>query len=195
MHTPVSSRIVFACPIFKVEEADVRLPSGSVAKRWHVVMLGWVGVLCLRDGRLVLLREYRSASQSVDWGIVAGQVEEGETPEAAAIREVRQEIGWEPLDLRLLTTFRHASPFIKMTRCLFLATQFREVASLRRASRCTSSRRLRWKHCWTASSLPRRSRCTGRCESWRGNRPNPKVFTSIRAARSVVPSPQGVPSE
>lgn len=127
MYKPRSSRVVFACPIFKVEETEVALLSGSTATHWYVVMPDWVGELCFRNGRVLLLKEFRSGSQSWDLGIVAGQVEEGETPEAAAAREVKEETGLQPLELQPLITFRHASPFIKMKRYLFQATQFRDV--------------------------------------------------------------------
>jgi len=96
MENVLSSRIVFECPIFKVEEADVRLASGSTAKRWYVVLPDGVSVVCLRNSRIIVLKELRSASQSMQWTLPGGVVEEGETSEQAAVREVIEETGLEP---------------------------------------------------------------------------------------------------
>jgi len=127
MENVLSSRIVFECPIFKVEEADVRLASGSTAKRWYVVLPDGVSVVCLRNSRIIVLKELRSASQSVQWTLPGGVVEEGETSEQAAVREVIEETGLEPLDIRWLDTFRRPSVAFKQTFHLFMATRFRQV--------------------------------------------------------------------
>jgi ADP-ribose pyrophosphatase len=126
MEKPISSKIVFECPIFKVEEAEVELDDGTIAKRWYVVRRDAVLVVCYRNGKIIMLREYRSASQSVEWRIPAGGVKEGESPQAAAIRETREEIGLEPLDAKLLQTFRNPSSTVKQTIHCFVATKFKE---------------------------------------------------------------------
>lgn len=51
------------------------------------------------DPRLALIRVRRSHSST--WEIAKGKLEPGESPHAAAIREVREEMGY-PLDLRIL---------------------------------------------------------------------------------------------
>jgi ADP-ribose pyrophosphatase len=105
MEKVISSKIVFQCPIFEVEEAEVELSDESVSKRWYIVKRDVVAVICVRDNRIVMLREYRSASGSIEWRIPAGGTKKGESIEEAAIREVREETGLEPLDLKLLKTF------------------------------------------------------------------------------------------
>jgi len=126
MEKLISSKIVFKCPIFKVEEAEVELDDGTIAKRWYVVRRDAVLVVCYRNGKIIMLREYRSAAQSVEWRIPAGGVKERESPQEAAIRETREEIGLEPLDIKLLQTFRNPSSTIKQTIHCFIATKFKE---------------------------------------------------------------------
>jgi len=126
MEKVISSKIVFECPIFKVEEAEVEFADGTVEKRWYVVKRDAVAVICLEENKIIMLREYRSASQSVEWRIPAGGVKDGESPQEAAIRETREETGLEPLDIKLLQTFRNPSSTMKQTIHCFAATKFRE---------------------------------------------------------------------
>lgn len=39
------------------------------------------------------------------WGLIAGHVKSGETAEEAAVREVREEVGLEVFDLRIIRTY------------------------------------------------------------------------------------------
>lgn len=125
MEKVISSKIVFECPIFKVEEAEVEFKDGSIAKRWYVVKNDAVAVVCLRGDKIILTKEYRSASGNIQWRLPAGGVHEGEDPKKAAIRETREELGLEPLDIKLLKTFPSASSTIKQNTHCFLATRFK----------------------------------------------------------------------
>src|SRR3989344_7432691 len=126
MEKTISSKTVYQCPIFSVEEAEVELPDGSRAKRWHVVRKDAVLVICIKNQKIIFLREFRSASQSVEWRLPSGGVKDGEEPINAGIREAREEIGLEPLDIRLLKTFNNPSSTIKQKAHCFVATQFKE---------------------------------------------------------------------
>jgi len=126
MEKVISSKIVFECPIFKVEEAEVELRDGTTAKRWYVVKRDAVAVICLKNNKVILTKEFRSAAGSSQWRLPAGGVHEGEKPENAAIRETREEIGLEPLDVKLLKTFPNTSSTIKQNTHCFLATKFKD---------------------------------------------------------------------
>lgn len=127
MEKLLSRQIVFECPVFKVEEAEVEIPDGSRQKRWYVVKRDAVGVIGVDDdGQLLLTREYRSAAGSVRWRIPAGSVQEGESPEEAAHRELREELG---IDCRILTPLMEAkspSGLIKQTTHFYLGREFYE---------------------------------------------------------------------
>lgn len=56
--------------------------------------------------RILLTRSVESAlRKSSYWGLVAGHVKSGETAEETAIREVREEVGLEIFDLKILRTY------------------------------------------------------------------------------------------
>jgi 8-oxo-dGTP pyrophosphatase MutT (NUDIX family) len=46
-------------------------------------------------GLEILLAARRTLKGNIAWGLAKGHIEEGESPEEAAIREVREETGWE----------------------------------------------------------------------------------------------------
>lgn len=51
-----------------------------------------VGAVCVRDGRLLLVQR-RRAPGAGSWAVPGGRVEAGETPAAAAARELEEETG------------------------------------------------------------------------------------------------------
>jgi 8-oxo-dGTP diphosphatase len=51
-----------------------------------------VGIVCVRDGAVLLIRR-GNAPMRGRWAIPGGRVEPGETPAAAAVRELREETG------------------------------------------------------------------------------------------------------
>ncbi|PIP30869.1 hypothetical protein COX25_02430 [bacterium (Candidatus Howlettbacteria) CG23_combo_of_CG06-09_8_20_14_all_37_9] len=126
MEKLMSSKIVYECPIFKIEEALVELPDKSEAKRWYILMHDGAVVVCLKGNSIIMLKEYRSASGQLEWRIPAGALKDGEDPKEGAIRETREEIGLEPLDIRLVKSLIKPSGSIKQVTHIFVATKFRE---------------------------------------------------------------------
>jgi 8-oxo-dGTP pyrophosphatase MutT (NUDIX family) len=54
-----------------------------------------VGCFVRRDNSIILLHRQDNKPQGGTWGIPSGKVDNGESLEAAMIREIREEIGWE----------------------------------------------------------------------------------------------------
>ena len=51
-------------------------------------------VLCIRENQLLVLK-YQDASGDMFWGVPGGEIEAGETPLAAALREAEEETGYQ----------------------------------------------------------------------------------------------------
>jgi ADP-ribose pyrophosphatase len=102
----LSSKTVFKGRVITVKVDQVIEPGRIKAVRELVCHSGSVVVLPnLADGRLLLVRQYRHAAGQALWELVAGGIEEGETPKGAARRELLEETGYRALRLTPLFDF------------------------------------------------------------------------------------------
>jgi ADP-ribose pyrophosphatase len=87
-------------PWRRIEDVTFELPDG-VVRTFALKREGRVvSVLALTDqNRVLLTRQYRPGPDAVLDELPAGGVEPGETPEAAALRELREETGYVPVRL------------------------------------------------------------------------------------------------
>ena len=84
-------------PWLNVRQEVVELPSGTQIPAWFVMDFpNWVNVIAItKDGDFVMIDQYRHALGETHYELVAGVVDEGETPLQAAMRELSEETGYE----------------------------------------------------------------------------------------------------
>lgn len=100
--TVLERRTVFRGEIFDVDDVGVRLHDGRVTRRQVVVKAdGAIAIPITDDGTLVMVRQHRAGlldSPSYPdceiFEFPAGHVDPGETPAAAAERELLEETGY-----------------------------------------------------------------------------------------------------
>ena len=104
-------------------------PDGSVIERDVVRHPGAVSVVpVLDDGTVVLVRQFRAPLGREVLEIPAGKLDvEGEDLEAAARRELAEEVGFEAGTMELLVTFHNSVGFCDEESHVFLATDLTEV--------------------------------------------------------------------
>jgi len=91
-----SEHILRIGPWLSVRQETVELPSGKQIPTWFILEFpDWINVIALtKDGKMVMIDQYRHALGETHYEIVAGVVDEGETPLEAAKRELLEETGF-----------------------------------------------------------------------------------------------------
>ncbi|MBF0714547.1 NUDIX hydrolase [Gemella sp. GH3] len=92
----IKKDIVYKGRILNVEVHDVELPDGTMSKREILKHNGAVAILALTSKKEVLLVEqYRKAAERVTLEIPAGKLDLGENPLDCAVRELKEETGYQ----------------------------------------------------------------------------------------------------
>jgi ADP-ribose pyrophosphatase len=89
--------VVFSGRVFSVEVGERRFPNGRTHRVEIVRHAPSVVLIPMEDdGTVVVVRQYRAPLDRLLWEFPAGRVDEGEAPEAAAVRECEEEVGRVP---------------------------------------------------------------------------------------------------
>jgi len=91
----INSQRVFDGHLLKLDVLNVELDNGRRTRREIIRHPGAVAIWARApDGRFVFVRQFRKAIEQELLEVVAGTREAGETPEACARREIREETGY-----------------------------------------------------------------------------------------------------
>jgi ADP-ribose pyrophosphatase len=109
---------------------DVTLPNGHAMSIEIVRHPGAAAVAALDDQRRVtLLRQYRHAAGGYLWEVPAGKLDDGESPETCAARELAEEVGLAADRLERVGSIVTTPGFTDEVIHLFVATGLRAVPS------------------------------------------------------------------
>lgn len=120
---PLTEDVAWTGRIFNVNRLQVELPDGRRALRDVVRHPGAVAVVALTaEGRICLVRQYRTALGRVTVEIPAGKLAPGEDPLECANRELLEETGMVAEKMAFLTTIASSDGFTDELIHIYMAT-------------------------------------------------------------------------
>lgn len=126
----LKSEYLIRRPWLTARRDTVKLPNGIVNDEYYVLEYpDWVNVIAeTRDGRMILVRQYRHGLGQTCFEIVAGVIEPDEDPMAAAKRELQEETGYAGGEWReLMALSPNSSSTTNISHC-YLATGVEKVS-------------------------------------------------------------------
>ena len=127
----IESEQIYNGKVVQLRVDTVSLPDGRTKKREIVVHPGAAAIVALmndgEDKEVLLVEQYRKAVESKTLEIPAGTLEEGESPEECARRELIEETGFQASKMDTLTEFYPSPGFSSEIIHIFKASGLREV--------------------------------------------------------------------
>ncbi len=123
----LSSKTIYKGKVFDIRVDEVR--EGDVEYTRDVVVHKGSAVVLPKfdDGTVALVRQYRHAAGEYLLELCAGTLEEGESPETCAARELEEELGLRAENLEKVSEFYVSPGFLTEKMHLYLATGLTET--------------------------------------------------------------------
>lgn len=122
----LSSRVVWSCPWYQVRQDDILTPDGrpgtyNVIEKTDAV---WI-VPVTPERQIAMIYQFRYTTGEWGWEIPAGSLKPDQTPLAAALDELREEVGGVAEELEYIGRFFLANGICNEAGHIFLATGVR----------------------------------------------------------------------
>ncbi|KDR94140.1 ADP-ribose pyrophosphatase [Peptoclostridium litorale DSM 5388] len=119
----MSSEIVYNGKIVNLRIDTVELPKQRYSKREIVEHPGGVGIIALtEENEVIMVRQFRKPIEDCVLEIPAGKLDNGEDPKKCAIRELKEETGYEAENMEFLLDFYSSPGFTDEKIHIYFAT-------------------------------------------------------------------------
>lgn len=110
--------------LFSIEALDLRFSNGEQRTYERMKPSGRNAVMMVpvtKQGDLLLIREYAAGTENYELGFPKGLIDPGESPQQAAVRELKEEIGFGARELTPLKEVVLAPSYFSSRMTLFIA--------------------------------------------------------------------------
>lgn len=125
----VKANYIFKGKILNLRCDDAELPDGKPCTREFIEHGGGACVLYVKDGKVLLVRQYRYPYAESIYEIPAGKLDKGEEPIKTAIRELEEEGGLVADELKLLYVMYPSPGYTNEKIYIYQALSARETAA------------------------------------------------------------------
>jgi ADP-ribose pyrophosphatase len=120
----IKQETIYSGQAFNVRRDEIRFPNNQTT---HLDIIEHVGAVTIvpidADGRILFVSQYRHATGNELLELPAGTLDEGESPENCALREIREETGYAAGNLTKLGEFYLAPGYSTEYMFVYLATE------------------------------------------------------------------------
>lgn len=121
MNKVISDELIYKGKIIEVKKELLILPNNKQAIREFVHHSKAVAIIPIINDEIIFVKQYRTGTKDYMIELPAGLVEENEDPQQCAIRELQEEIGYEPTKLTYYGEYYLSPGFCDESIYLFLA--------------------------------------------------------------------------
>jgi len=122
----LSSKMLVDFPLFKVFKDLVELPNGFKLDYCRVMKLPVVTILPVFADKIVMIKQYRYPIKAHSLELPAGHMKIGETPEACARRELKEETGFTANKIEKLLSYHPSSEYSDQIYHIFIGKEMVE---------------------------------------------------------------------
>lgn len=120
----LAKQTVAQSKLFSIESLDLKFSNGELRTYERMKPSGRNAVMMVpitEQGDILLVREYAAGTERYELGFPKGLIDQGETPNEAAVRELKEEIGFGARKLTPLKEVILAPSYFSSKMTLFIA--------------------------------------------------------------------------
>ncbi len=116
------THVAVQLPFHTIEMTPSRNPrTGAEGDFYRFACPDWVNVLALTpEKELVMIRQFRHGTRTVENEVPAGLIDPGEAPIEAAARELLEEAAYRPKDAGRILSVVYPNPALQNNRCFYV---------------------------------------------------------------------------
>jgi ADP-ribose pyrophosphatase len=126
----IESKQLYAGRVVQLRLDTVTLPDGQLKKREILVHPGAAAIVPVMQDKVLLVEQYRTAIDRATLEVPAGTLEEGESPEACARRELIEETGFTASEWQKLTAYYPSPGYSSELIHVYRASGLEKVAEV-----------------------------------------------------------------